>query len=208
MHVILLSCLGWYYYKNRYTADMRVLHGSARILWMAWKILFKKYFHWNCLKIYLIFNRGVGLSMIKHETIFSGICLFYSNDVYIDNVISIYFLFIFSQYIWTVRFEFMNSFYFKSIWCDIFIYELWLRADITCLFLKYQFLADYCPFMYELWKGVDFSFCFPSYLSSLCENCQVSITETVPYWTNLRPNVNTTRLNSTTHEATEIAIRY
>ena len=79
--------------------DMRVLRGSARIPWMAWKILFKKYFHWNCLKIYLIFNRGVGLSMIKHETIFSGICLFYSNDVYIDNVISIYFLFIFSQYI-------------------------------------------------------------------------------------------------------------
>ena len=76
-------------------ADMRVLRGSARIPWMAWKILFKKYFHWNCLKIYLIFNRGVGLSMIKHETIFSGICLFYSNDVYIDNVISIYFLFIF-----------------------------------------------------------------------------------------------------------------
>ena len=59
----------------------RVLRGSARIPWMAWKILFKKYFHWNCLKIYLIFSRGVGLSMIKHETIFSVICLFYSNDV-------------------------------------------------------------------------------------------------------------------------------
>ena len=78
---------------------MRVLRGSARIPWMAWKILLKKYFHRNCLKLYLIFNRGVGLLMIKHETIFSGIFLFCSSDVCIDNVMSIYFLFIFSQYI-------------------------------------------------------------------------------------------------------------
>ena len=89
-HQLPVTCMG---------PDMRVLRGSARIPWMAWKILFKKYFHWNGLKIYLIFNRAVGLSMIKHETIFSEICLFYSNDVYINNLILIYFLFIFSQYV-------------------------------------------------------------------------------------------------------------